>query len=253
MIPFETHQSRSIFVTGASNGIGRAIAIQFAEQGHHVCITYNSNTDKANKTLYELQKISPQLNKMSCIQLNVTDKQAVDAAIAKRVEDVGSIDCLVNNAGITKDGLFFNSDPHEWQSVVDVILNGTVNVSRACLAHLMTGIKGNIVNIASVGGLIGILGQTNYTAAKAGVIAFSKSLAKEMARSGIRVNLVAPGYIETRMLAAFPDTVRTAFLKGIPMRRFGLPIDVANAVTFLSSDQASYITGQVLIIDGGLL
>ena len=237
-------------VTGASRGIGRAIAVKLASEGAKVAVNYAGNTAKAEEVKAEIEKNG---GEAVLVQADISDSKAVDAMIEKVTEAFGSIDILVNNAGITRDGLLMRMKEEDFDAVINTNLKGVFYCTKAVSKLMMKKRSGRIVNMASVVGLMGNAGQANYAAAKAGVIGFSKSAAKELAARGINVNVVAPGFIATDMTAAMTDKAKEATLAGIPMKRMGEPEDVANAVLFLVSDYASYITGQTVNVDGGMV
>ncbi len=241
---------KNVVVTGGDRGIGAEIVKKFAHNGCSVIFTYRSNEAAAIKTQEECADLP---GEVSFLHMDMNDPSSVENMVKDTLEKFTSVDILINNAGVTQDGLFVLADPERWKSVFDVNFLGPVSVVRQFIKNMITHKNGAIVNIASVGGVIGIKGQTNYTASKAALMMFTKSLAKEVAKIGIRVNAVAPGYIETDMLSKLNENTKGAFLKNIPMGRFGRAHEVANAVYFLASDQASYITGEILVIDGGLI
>lgn len=240
---------KNVLVTGGSRGIGRAIVTSFAGAGARVAFTYRSNTEEADIVRGELEKANA--------ESLVFKGDAANAASAREaVEGVmdawGSIDVLVNNAGITKDGLMLRMSEEDWDAVIGTNLKSVFNFCKAAYRPMMKQRSGKIVNLSSIVGIAGNPGQTNYAASKAGIIGFSKSLARELGSRGITVNVVAPGYVETSMTAALPEAAREAMLAGIVLGRPATPHDVANAVLFLSSPAADYITGHVLHVDGGL-
>ena len=237
-------------VTGASRGIGRAIALKLAAEGAKVAINYAGNTAKAEEVKAEIEKNG---GEAILVQADVADAAAVEAMVNATVEAFGQIDILVNNAGITRDGLLMRMKDEDFDAVINTNLKGVFYCTKLVSKLMMKKRSGRIINMASVVGLMGNAGQTNYAAAKAGVIGFSKSAAKELATRGITVNMVAPGFIDTDMTAAMTDKAREMTLTGIPLNRMGTPEDVANAVAFLVSDNASYITGQVINVDGGMV
>ena len=237
-------------VTGASRGIGRAIALKLAAEGAKVAINYAGNTAKAEEVKAEIEKNG---GEAILVQADVADAAAVEAMVNATVEAFGQIDILVNNAGITRDGLLMRMKDEDFDAVINTNLKGVFYCTKLVSKLMMKKRSGRIINMASVVGLMGNAGQTNYAAAKAGVIGFSKSAAKELAARGITVNMVAPGFIDTDMTAAMTDKAREMTLTGIPLNRMGTPEDVANAVAFLVSDNASYITGQVINVDGGMV
>ncbi|WP_173444179.1 3-oxoacyl-[acyl-carrier-protein] reductase [Selenomonas ruminantium] len=227
-------------VTGAS----------LAAEGAKVAINYAGNTAKAEEVKAEIEKNGGQA---ILVQADVADSAAVEAMVNATVEAFGQIDILVNNAGITRDGLMMRMKDEDFDAVINTNLKGVFYCTKLVSKLMMKKRSGRIINMASVVGLMGNAGQTNYAAAKAGVIGFSKSAAKELAARGITVNMVAPGFIDTDMTAAMTDKAKEMTLTGIPLNRMGTPEDVANAVAFLVSDNASYITGQVINVDGGMV
>lgn len=241
---------KTALVTGASRGIGRAIALRLAAEGASIAINYAGNTAKAEETKAAIEAVG---GKAALFQADVSDSAQVERMVAAVTEMFGTIDILVNNAGITRDGLLMRMKEEDFDAVLDTNLKGIFHVTKAVSKLMMKKRAGRIVNMASVVGIMGNAGQTNYAAAKAGVIGFTKSAAREFAARGITVNAVAPGFIATDMTAAMPEKAKEATLAAIPLRRMGEPEDVANAVAFLVSDQASYITGQVVKVDGGMV
>ena len=237
-------------VTGASRGIGRAIALRLAKEGAAVAINYAGNATAAEEVR---GLIEAEGGRAITIQANVADASAVEAMIQQVTEAFCTIDILVNNAGITKDGLLMRMKEEDWDAVINTNLKGIFHCTKAVTKLMMKKRSGRIVNMASVVGLMGNAGQANYAAAKAGVIGFSKSVARELASRGITVNMVAPGFINTDMTAVLPDKVKEAMVEDIPLGRMGEAENVADAVLFLVSDQASYITGQVVNVDGGMV
>lgn len=241
---------KTALVTGASRGIGRAIALRLAAEGANIAINYAGNTAKAEETKAAIEAAG---GKAALFQADVSDSAQVEQMVASVLETFGSLDILVNNAGITRDGLLMRMKEEDFDAVLDTNLKGIFHVTKAVTKIMMKQRSGRIVNMASVVGIIGNAGQTNYAAAKAGVIGFTKSAARELAARGITVNAVAPGFIATDMTAAMPEKAKEATLAAIPLRRMGTPENVANAVLFLVSDQAAYITGQVVKVDGGMV
>ena len=241
---------KTALVTGASRGIGRAIALCLAAEGARVAINYAGNVKAAEEVKASVEAAGG--TAILC-QADIADSAAVGAMIADVVKEFGAIDILVNNAGITRDTLLMRMKDEDFAKVLDTNLKGVFYCTKAVSKLMMKKRSGRIINMASVVGLVGNAGQTNYAAAKAGVIGFSKSAAKELASRGITVNVVAPGFIGTDMTAGLPESVKEKMLTDIPLGRMGEPEDVANAVLFLASDQASYITGQVVNVDGGMV
>ncbi len=235
-------------VTGAAQGIGKAIALLLAKNGADVAVS-DINLEKAHETAHEIQEMG---RRSLAIRVNVADAQEVERMIETIVEQFGRIDILVNNAGITRDRLILRMTEEDWDAVLDVNLKGTFNCTKSAIRHMAKQRSGKIVSIASVSGEMGNPGQANYAASKAGVIGFTKTIAREFASRGINVNAVAPGFIQTAMTDAIPEKAKEALKQMIPMERLGQPEDVAQAVLFLVSERSSYITGQVLNVNGGI-
>lgn len=240
---------KTALVTGAARGIGKAIALKFAEEGANIAFTDLVIDENGEATRAEIEAKG-----VKCVAYasNAADF-AQTAEVVKQVHaDFGSIDVLVNNAGITKDGLMMRMTEQQWDAVINVNLKSAFNFIHACTPVMMRQRSGSIINMASVVGVHGNAGQSNYAASKAGMIALAKSVAQEMGSRGIRANAIAPGFIETAMTAALPDEVRADWAKKIPLRRGGQPEDIANVAVFLASDLASYVSGQVIQVDGGM-
>lgn len=239
-----------VLVTGGASGIGKAIAERFAQGGYNVAFTYSSNDEEAQSTLETLEKYNVKVKKY---KFDVSQEQATSENIKTIIEDFGKIDALVNNAGICIDNLLIRISTESIKKVLDVNLYGTINVSKEVVKHMFKKKTGVILNITSVVGEVGNIGQSIYSASKAGVIGFTKSLAKEAVLKNIRVNAIAPGFIRTKMTDVLSDEQKEQILSTIPMKRLGEPSEVANLAYFLASDQATYITGQILNVDGGMV
>ncbi len=236
-------------VTGAARGIGRAIAEKFAAEGADLALC-DLNRDWLADTA---KAVAGHGRKAACFAVNVSQASEVQAAVEGALASLGKIDILVNNAGITKDGFLVRMAEADWDAVLAVNLKGVFLFSKALAKVMLKQRSGVIVNVASIIGLVGNAGQCNYAASKAGVIAFTKSAARELAARNIRVNAVAPGYIQTKMTEALPEDIRNKMLGAIPVARFGVPDDVANVVLFLAGDASAYMTGQVLSVCGGMV
>ena len=236
-------------VTGASRGIGRSIALMLAARGADIVINYAGNTEAAEKTKAEVEALG---RKAMVIKADVGDTAACEAMVAEVVKEMGKIDILVNNAGITRDGLLMRMKEADWDAVLTTNLKSVYNCTKAVIKYMMKARSGRIVSISSVVGAMGNAGQANYAAAKAGIMGFTKAVAKEVASRGITVNAVAPGFIATDMTAVLPEKVVESLKAAIPMGRLGAPEDIAKAVAFLVSEDAAYITGQTLHVNGGM-
>lgn len=237
-------------VTGASGGIGRAIAVAFGKAGASVAVHYNGNEAKAAAVKAEIEEAG---GKAEIFRCNVADFDACSEFIKNVVKTFGKIDILVNNAGITRDGLIMGMSEDDFDAVLDTNLKGSFNCIRFASRQMMRKKYGRIINITSVSGVAGNAGQANYSASKAGLIGLTKSVAKELASRNITANAIAPGFVKTEMTDVLPDDVKETAMKQIPLARFAEPVDIANAAVFLASDMASYITGQVLLVDGGMV
>jgi 3-oxoacyl-[acyl-carrier protein] reductase len=235
-------------VTGGARGIGREIGLRLAGAGADVAL-FDVNAQLLEQTAQELRALG---RRAEGLVVDVTDGAQVDAGVAKVLDKLGRIDILINNAGITKDGLLVRMDDAQWDRVLSINLKGTFLCTRAVAKHMLKARRGRIVSIASIVGLIGNPGQANYAASKAGVVGFTKAVARELAGRGITCNAIAPGFIKTEMTEALPEPVKQRLLESIPMGCLGEPSDVAAAALFLVSEAARYITGQVLVVDGGL-
>ena len=243
-------ENKTALITGASRGIGRGIATVFAKHGANVVFTYSSSLDAANTLEKELQSLGVQAKGY---QSNAADFDQSQELVEKVLADFSSIDVLINNAGITKDNLLMRISEEDFDKVIEINLKSVFNLTKAVQRTMLKQRYGSIINMSSVVGVKGNAGQSNYAASKAGIIGFSKSIALELGSRNIRCNIIAPGFIETEMTSKLSEEVVAGWRAGIPLKRGGTPNDVANACVFLASDLSSYITGQVINVDGGML
>jgi 3-oxoacyl-[acyl-carrier protein] reductase len=243
-------EGKTALITGASKGIGRRIAEMFAEQGANVAFTYLSSVEKGEALEQELQVFG---TKVKGYRSDASKFDEAESLIQSIVSDFGTLDVVVNNAGITKDGLLMRMSEENWDDVIDINLKSVFNVTKAASRIMMKNRKGVFINMSSVVGVQGNAGQANYAASKAGIIGFSKSVAKELGSRNIRTNVVAPGFIRTEMTDVLDPKVVEGWEQSIPLKRAGEPEDVANLCVFLASDMSAYITGQVIPVDGGML
>ena len=243
-------KGKNAIITGASRGIGREIALTLAENGANIVINYRNYNNEIEALVKDIEAKGVKIVTVKC---DVSNFEEVENLISEAKEKLGSIDILVNNAGLTKDGLLMRMKQEDFESVLDVNLKGVFNTTKLITPIMMKQRAGKIINISSVVGLVGNAGQCNYAASKAGVIGFSKSIARELAPRGVNINVVAPGYIDTDMTNGLSDKVKESILQTIPMKKMGSTKDVANLVLFLSSGLSDYITGQVINVDGGMV
>ena len=243
-------EKQVVFVTGGSRGIGKAIALKYAENGYNIVINYISEKTDVNELKKEFDKYSVE---SLIIKADVSKVEEVENVVKKTIEKFGRIDVLVNNAGITKDVLLMRMKEEDFDKVIEINLKGTILVTKAVIPYMMKKRNGRIINLSSVVGVTGNAGQSNYSASKAGIIGFTKSVAKELASRNIRSNAVAPGFIDTDMTNVLSDDVKANINAQIPMKRMGTVREIANVVYFLGSEESSYITGQVINIDGGMV
>lgn len=245
-----SEEKKVALITGATRGIGKEIALTLAEAGYNIALNYRKENEELEKLKNEIKEKG-----VECLTVcgDVSNFEEVEKFVKEIIEKFGKIDVLVNNAGITKDMLLMRMKKEDFESVIDVNLVGTFNVTKNVISYMMKARTGRIVNISSVVGISGNAGQTNYSASKAGIIGFTKSLAKEVASRNINVNAVAPGFIETSMTEVLKEEIKEEIAKTIPLKRMGKAKDVANLVKFLVSEDSSYITGQVINVDGGML
>jgi 3-oxoacyl-[acyl-carrier protein] reductase len=245
-----TLNGKVALVTGASRGIGREIALELAREGANVVVNYSGSEAKANEVVDEIKSMG---REAVAIQCNVADSDSVQSMVKETISHFGTLDILVNNAGITKDNLLMRMKENEWDDVININLKGVFLCTKAVTRQMMKQRSGRIINISSIVGVSGNPGQANYVAAKSGVIGLTKTAARELAPRGITVNAIAPGFISTDMTDQLPEDVRNEMLKQIPLNRFGNPKDIAKVVSFMASESSSYMTGQTLHIDGGMV
>lgn len=242
-------KNKTVIITGGSRGIGKACCFAFANAGANIVFTFNKSQKEAEELTAQIKNLGVECLSM---QADVRDYNQCRSVVEKAIERFKEIDVLINNAGITKDKAFFMMLPEEWHDVINTNLNGTFNMTKAAIITFLKQKKGCIINMSSVSGIVGLPGQTNYSASKAGIIGFSKALAKEAAAQNVRVNVVCPGFIETDMVGLIREDIRKEILKNIPQKRLGKPEEVADLCVFLASDKAAYITGETIKVDGGL-
>lgn len=243
-------KGKNVVITGGSRGIGKAIALEFGKQGANVTINYVSSESEAKSVAEEIKVLG---GNALLVKGDVSSFMDGKKLIEESIREFGSVDILVNNAGITKDGLLMRMKEESFDKVLDINLKGVYNTCKNAISHMIKQRSGKIINISSVVGVIGNAGQSNYAASKAGVIGFTKSIAKEVASRGITVNAIAPGFIQSDMTDVLNENVKKAMLDVIPLQRFGAAEDVAKVVIFLASEDSSYITGQVINVDGGMV
>ena len=236
-------------ITGGARGIGQAIAMTFAKEGADIVVA-DVNLEIAQKTAYEIEALG---RKAMALEMDVTSYEKVEEGINKILDKMGKVDILVNNAGITKDNLLLRMSLADWDAVINVNLKGTFNCIKAVTRPMIKQRSGKIISIASIIGLMGNPGQANYAASKAGIIALTKTVAKELASRNINANAVAPGFIQTEMTAKLPEDIKKKMMEAIPLAKLGTPQDVANVCLFLASEESSYITGQTITVDGGMV
>lgn len=242
-------QNKTAIITGAGNGLGKAAAQLFAKEGANVVIADFSEAEGQQAA----EEIIANGGKATFIQVNVADKESVEQLVKQTLETYETVDILINNAGIIADGMLDKLSDEDWRKVIDVNLTGVFYCAQAVIPTMLAQGSGRIINTSSVSGVYGNVGQTNYAATKAGVVGMTKSWAKELGGKGINVNAVAPGFIETRMTASVPDNVLDKMKAIVPLKRLGKPEEIANAYLFLASDEASYVNGTVLHVDGGIM
>tara|TARA_B100000768_G_C11281843_1_gene379077 strand:- start:4261 stop:5007 length:747 start_codon:yes stop_codon:yes gene_type:complete len=243
-------ENKTAIITGATRGIGREIAIEFAKQGAHIAFTYSSSVEAAKTLELELKNLG--INAKG-YQSDAANFEAAQELAKEILKEFGSIEVLINNAGITKDNLLLRISEDDFDKVIDVNLKSVFNMTKAVIRPMMKQRSGSIINMSSIVGLKGNAGQSNYAASKSGIIGFSKSVALELGSRNVRSNVIAPGFIETEMTGKLDETIVQSWRDSIPLKRGGTPKDIANACVFLASDMSSYITGQTLSVDGGML
>ncbi len=243
-------EEKVVLITGATRGIGRQIALTLSKEGYNIALNYRTQNDELEELKKEIMRNNV---KVLTLQGDVSNYEDCERIVKDTINEFGKIDVLVNNAGITKDMLLARMKKDDFKQVIDVNLVGTFNVTKNVVSYMMKARYGRIINLSSVVGISGNAGQSNYAASKAGIIGFTKSLAKELASRNILVNAIAPGFIETSMTEVLKDEIKEEIAKSIPLKRMGKAEDVANLVKFLSSEDSSYITGQVINVDGGML
>lgn len=242
-------ENKTIFITGGGRGIGKEVALKFAENGYNIVTNYVSDKTDVEGLKKEFEEKGV---KSLIIKADVTDSEAIEKLVKQAMEEFEGIDVLVNNAGITKDNLLMRMSEEEFTKVIDINLKGTYIVTKIVSKYMMKKRQGSIINLSSVVGVVGNAGQCNYSASKAGIIGFTKSIAKELASRNIRANAVAPGFIETDMTAVLGENIKENIYNQIPLKRMGKAKEVANLVYFLGTEESSYITGQVISVDGGM-
>lgn len=242
-------ENKTVFITGGGRGIGKEVALKFAENGYNIVTNYVSDKTDVETLKKEFEEKGV---KSLILKADVTDSVAIENLVKKAIEKFESIDVLVNNAGITKDNLLMRMSEEEFTKVIDVNLKGTYIVTKIVSKYMMKKRQGSIINLSSVVGVVGNAGQCNYSASKAGILGFTKSIAKELASRNIRANAVAPGFIETDMTAVLGENIKENIYNQIPLKRMGKAKEVANLVYFLGTEESSYITGQVISVDGGM-
>ncbi len=240
---------KTVLVTGSSRGLGKAMALEFGKKGYYVGVHYVNSATPAQEVV---QEILDGGGKAALFQANIATSEACTGLIKKVQNELGSLEVLINNAGITKDGLAMRMKNEDWQGVIDTNLSSAFYLSKTALRGMVSKKWGRIINITSVVGLIGNIGQANYVSAKAGLIGLTKALAREYASKGITVNAVAPGFIESDMTANLPANLKDSYLESIPTRRFGQPEEIAKVTAFLASEDAAYVNGQIIAVDGGM-